>query len=84
MNLLLEARNVSKSYGAFQALVNVNMSVHENELISVVGPNGAGKTTLARAINRFVEAYEALQRDGWAGGGARAIAPRGEGTHAAS
>lgn len=50
MNLLLEARNVSKSYGAFQALENVNMSVHENELISVVGPNGAGKTTL---VNLF-------------------------------
>ena len=50
MNLLLEARNVSKSYGVFQALENVNMSVHENELISVVGPNGAGKTTL---VNLF-------------------------------
>ena len=50
MSLLLEARNVSKSYGVFQALENVNMAVHENELISVVGPNGAGKTTL---VNLF-------------------------------
>jgi RNA polymerase sigma-70 factor (ECF subfamily) len=41
-------------------------------------------TTLARARKRLVEAYEALQRDGWPDGGARATAPRGEGTHAAS
>jgi RNA polymerase sigma-70 factor (ECF subfamily) len=41
-------------------------------------------TTLARARKRLVEAYEALQRDGWPGGGAGATAPRGEGTHAAS
>ena len=50
MSLLLEARNVSKSYGVFRALENVNMTVHENELVSVVGPNGAGKTTL---VNLF-------------------------------
>ena len=50
MSLLLEARNVSKSYGVFQALENVNMTVSENELVSVVGPNGAGKTTL---VNLF-------------------------------
>jgi branched-chain amino acid transport system ATP-binding protein len=50
MSLLLEARNVSKSYGAFRALEDVNMAVHENELVSVVGPNGAGKTTL---VNLF-------------------------------
>jgi branched-chain amino acid transport system ATP-binding protein len=50
MSLLLEARNVSKSYGAFQALEDVNMAVRENELVSVVGPNGAGKTTL---VNLF-------------------------------
>jgi branched-chain amino acid transport system ATP-binding protein len=50
MSLLLEARNVSKSYGVFRALENVNMTVSENELVSVVGPNGAGKTTL---VNLF-------------------------------
>lgn len=50
MSPLLEARNVSKSYGVFQALENVNMTVSENELVSVVGPNGAGKTTL---VNLF-------------------------------
>ena len=45
MTLLLETRNVSKSYGTFRALDQVNMSVHQGELVAVVGPNGAGKTT---------------------------------------
>src|SRR5262249_58622161 len=50
MSLLLETRNVSKNYGVFRALEDVNISVHENELVSVVGPNGAGKTTLANLL----------------------------------
>ncbi|MGC2644100.1 MAG: ABC transporter ATP-binding protein [Pseudolabrys sp.] len=50
MKLLLETRNVSKSYGVFRALENVSMAVRENELVSVVGPNGAGKTTLVNLL----------------------------------
>jgi branched-chain amino acid transport system ATP-binding protein len=50
MTPLLETRNVSKSYGVFQALGNVSMTVRENELVSVIGPNGAGKTTLVNLL----------------------------------
>ena len=50
MTLLLETRNVSKSYGVFRALENVSMAVRQNELVSVVGPNGAGKTTLVNLL----------------------------------
>jgi len=50
MTLLLETRNVSKSYGAFRALDQVSMAVHQGELVAVVGPNGAGKTTLVSMI----------------------------------
>jgi branched-chain amino acid transport system ATP-binding protein len=50
MTVLLETRNVGKSYGAFRALDGVSMAVHENELVSVVGPNGAGKTTLVNLL----------------------------------
>ena len=50
MSLLLEARNLSKSYGVFRALEDVNIAVRENELVSVVGPNGAGKTTLVNLL----------------------------------
>ena len=59
MSLLLEARNVSKSYGVFQALENVNMTVSENELVSVVGPNGAGKTTLVNLFTGLLSPTQA-------------------------
>jgi branched-chain amino acid transport system ATP-binding protein len=55
MTLLLETRDVSKSYGAFRALERVNMTVHRGELVSVVGPNGAGKTTLVNLITGLIE-----------------------------
>jgi branched-chain amino acid transport system ATP-binding protein len=50
MTVLLETRGVSKSYGVFRALEEVDMAVHQGELVSVVGPNGAGKTTLVNLL----------------------------------
>jgi branched-chain amino acid transport system ATP-binding protein len=50
MSMLLETRNVSKSYGAFRALDGVSFSIAAGELVSVVGPNGAGKTTLVNLL----------------------------------
>ena len=55
MTVLLETRNVSKSYGEFRALDQVTMAVHEGELVSVVGPNGAGKTTLVNLLTGLLE-----------------------------
>src|SRR5262249_22895546 len=55
MTLLLETRDVSKSYGVFSALEGVSMAVHQGELVSVVGPNGAGKTTLLNLLTGFLE-----------------------------
>ena len=50
MTTLIETRGVSKSYGAFQALVDVSLTVKDGEFVSVVGPNGAGKTTLVNLL----------------------------------
>src|SRR6516165_12026115 len=55
MTLLLETRNVSKSYGAILALEQVNVAVHQGERVSVVGPNGAGKTTLVNLLTGLLE-----------------------------
>ncbi len=46
----IEIRNVSKRFGDFQALRNVNLDVESGELVALLGPSGCGKTTLLRII----------------------------------
>ncbi|MEW5912108.1 MAG: ABC transporter ATP-binding protein [Thermodesulfobacteriota bacterium] len=43
---LLEARGLSKSFGALQALEGVDLKLEQGEILGVIGPNGSGKTTL--------------------------------------
>lgn len=46
----LEIRNVSKYFGDFAAVRNLNLQVKEGELFGLLGANGAGKTTTMRMI----------------------------------
>ena len=49
-DVLLRAEQISRHYGDFIALQNVDLSVSRGEFVSVVGPNGAGKTTLVNVL----------------------------------
>jgi branched-chain amino acid transport system ATP-binding protein len=53
---MLELREVSASYGSFQALYDVTLDVRAGEAVGVIGPNGAGKTTLMRVISGMLPA----------------------------
>jgi len=46
MSILLQAKNISKSFGNKQALKNVSFEISKGAPVALVGPNGAGKTTL--------------------------------------
>jgi D-xylose transport system ATP-binding protein len=48
--LTLELRDVSKSFGAVQALDAVNFEVRDGEVMALVGDNGAGKSTLIKCV----------------------------------
>ena len=50
MTAMLEAKNVSVSYGKLMAVKDVNFAIEEGKVVTVIGPNGAGKTTLLKAL----------------------------------
>jgi len=48
--VLLEAKDLSVSYGKVEALHKVSLTIREGEIVTVIGPNGAGKTTLLSCL----------------------------------
>jgi ABC-type polar amino acid transport system ATPase subunit len=58
MSTLISMRGVSKSFGSFQALRDINVEVAEGEVVVIIGPSGSGKSTLIRCIN-LLEQYDA-------------------------
>ncbi|WP_068088848.1 ABC transporter ATP-binding protein [Polycladidibacter stylochi] len=49
----VELDNVSKRFGEFTAVDNVNFKINKGEFFSLLGPSGCGKTTLMRMISGF-------------------------------
>lgn len=47
---VLQIRGVNKSFGALEALKNVNFEVRPDEVVALIGDNGAGKSTLINVI----------------------------------
>jgi glutamate/aspartate transport system ATP-binding protein len=48
---MIEIKNVSKWYGAFQVLTDNTLSVQKGEVVVVCGPSGSGKSTLIKTVN---------------------------------
>src|SRR5580693_7346051 len=52
---LIEARDLTKKYGAHVALDRANFSVDSGRIVGLIGPNGAGKTSALRAVLGLTE-----------------------------
>ncbi|MDH7787462.1 branched-chain amino acid transport system ATP-binding protein [Ochrobactrum sp. 19YEA23] len=50
---MLEARNVSRSFGGVKAVNNVSLSIQAGQIHGLIGPNGSGKTTMLNLISGY-------------------------------
>jgi branched-chain amino acid transport system ATP-binding protein len=51
MMALLDIKGLSKYFGGLAALRDIDLEIHESQIIGIIGPNGAGKTTLFNVIS---------------------------------
>jgi branched-chain amino acid transport system ATP-binding protein len=54
VSVLLEARNLTKSFGGVRVVDDLSVSLAEGEALGVVGPNGAGKTTMLNLFTGMI------------------------------
>ncbi len=52
---MIEVKNVTKKYGNFYAVRNVNFQIKDGEIVGFLGRNGAGKTTTMNMLTGFIE-----------------------------
>lgn len=55
---MIEVKNITKKYGNFTAVENINFTVNDGEIVGLLGPNGAGKSTTMNMITGFIEPTE--------------------------
>lgn len=49
--MLIECKDLNKSFGSKQALQNVSLNVERGKIVGLLGPNGSGKTTLIKILS---------------------------------
>ncbi len=54
--MLLEVKNLNKTFGSVKGADNINLSVNKSEIIGIIGANGAGKTTFCNIITGYINA----------------------------
>ena len=60
----IKVKNLSCFYSGKQALKNLNLTVEENEILSIIGPSNSGKTSFLRTLNRMNDMNVAFSRKG--------------------
>jgi phosphate transport system ATP-binding protein len=61
---IFDVSNVSISYGAFKAVTDVSLAIHEREITAFIGSSGSGKTTVLRAFNRMNDLIPGARLEG--------------------
>jgi ABC-type branched-subunit amino acid transport system ATPase component/predicted MFS family arabinose efflux permease len=53
-NAILETKGLSVAFGGIKAVSDVDLTLHEGEILGLIGPNGAGKTTIMDLVSGFL------------------------------
>ena len=53
--LLIEVRDLHKSFGTLEVLKGIDENIYKGEVVVVIGPSGSGKSTFLRCLNRLEE-----------------------------
>ncbi|MBN1877567.1 MAG: ATP-binding cassette domain-containing protein [Anaerolineae bacterium] len=57
---MIDVSDLTKSYGAIQALRGVSFNIAEGEIVGLLGPNGAGKTTIIKILTGYLQPDEGM------------------------
>lgn len=60
----ISVRKFNLYYNDFQALKNINIDIHENEVTALIGPSGCGKSTFLKFINRMNDLIDSCRIEG--------------------
>ena len=63
-NVVFDVRDLNVFYGAFKAVRDVNLSVHQHEITAFIGPSGCGKSTVLRCFDRMNDLIESARVEG--------------------
>ena len=59
-----DAQGLAVYYGAFRAVRDVNIEIHEHEITAFIGPSGCGKSTVLRCFNRMNDLIDTARVEG--------------------
>ena len=55
MSIIVETNNLTKNYGGFTALKDINLKLESGRIIGLLGPNGSGKTTFIKILTNLLQ-----------------------------
>lgn len=56
MSVILQMKNIEKSFPGVKALKDINLTLNDGEILAILGENGAGKSTLMKVLTGVYKA----------------------------